>query len=140
MNDCMVARGRVLATRADGHVTVELTSQDACPGCRCGRLALVPDRQRTARVLADQTPIRMGDEIFVTMPATDVLRAALCLHGLPLAGLLVGAALAAAAGFGDLGCVVGAATGLGGALAVLRRIQRRWYSDAAKGLRVEPTA
>jgi positive regulator of sigma E activity len=136
----MVVRGRVLATRADGHIAVELTGQDACPGCRCGRLALVPDRRRTELLLDRQPLIRSGEEIFVTMPSSAVLRAALCLHGLPLAGLLVGAAAAAAAGFGDPGCFVGAVTGMSSALLLLRRIQRRWYSDAAKGLRVAPTS
>ena len=140
MTDSMVARGRVLAKHADGQMAVALTSQDACPGCRCGRLAFVPNRQQTTLVLDRQVSGPIGAEILVTMPASAVLRAALCLHGLPLAGLLAGAALAAVTGFGDLGCLVGAVIGLSGSLLLLRRIQRRWYRNAAKGLRVEPIA
>ena len=140
MTDCMVARGRVLAARADGRLAVELTTQDTCPGCRCGRLALAPARRPTELLLDGRAPVQLGEEIFVTMPASAVLRASLCLHGLVLAGLLVGAAVAAAVGFGDLGCLVGAVMGLSGAALIVRRTQRRWYSDAAKGLRVVPTA
>jgi positive regulator of sigma E activity len=139
MTDRMVARGRVLAAHADGRLAVELTGQEACPGCRCGRLALASNVRRAELVLDGPTRVRIGEEILVTMPAAAVFRGALWLHGLPLAGLLTGAAAAAAVGFGDLGCLAGAVTGLTGALLLLRRIQRRWYSDAATGLRVAPT-
>ena len=140
MTDCMVAKGRVLASRADGRLAVELNAEEACPGCRCGRLALMPARRATELSLDGQAPARVGEEILVTIPASTVLRASLCLHGLVLAGLLVGAVGAAAAGFGDLGCFVGAVMGLSGAALIGRRSQRRWYNDAAKGLRVVPTA
>jgi len=139
MTDCMVARGRVLATRVDGQLAVELMGQDACPGCRCGRLALTPSRRPTELVLDRQSSLRIGEEILLTMPASAVLRAALCLHGLPLAGLLAGAAVGFSAGFGDLGCLVGAVTGLSSTLLLLRRIQLRWYRKVAKGLRVAST-
>jgi len=76
----------------------------------------------------------------MTIPAGAVFRGALWLHGLPLAGLLAGAASAAAVGFGDLGCLGGALAGFGGALLLLWRLQRRWHTDAARGLRVAPTA
>ena len=140
MTDCMVAKGRVLGVHADGHVAVELTGQDACPGCRCGRLTLVPKQHRAELMLNTHTSVRVGEEVLVTMPASAVLRAALYLHGLPLAGLLAGAAVAAAAGCGDLGCLGGAVTGCAGALLLLRRSQRRRYREAAKGLQVAPTA
>jgi len=81
-----------------------------------------------------------GDEVTMTIPAGTMFRGALWLHGLPLAGLLAGAALAAAAGFGDFGCLAGALAGLGGALLLLSRLQRRWHTNAARGLRVAPTA
>ena len=136
----MVAKGRVLAAHADGRLAVELAGPEACPGCRCGRLVLASNKHRTKLVLDAQAPVRIGEEILVTMPAVDVLRGALWLHGLPLTGLLAGALAAAAAGFGDLGCLAGAAAGLSGALLLLRRIQRRWHSAAARGLRVAPTA
>ncbi len=136
----MVAKGRVLAAHANGRVAVEVTGQDACAGCRCGRLALAPSQHRTELVLDGRMPVSLGEEVVVTMPASTVLRAALCVHGLPMVGLLAGAAVAAATGAGDLGCLVGAVIGLSSALWLLRRIQRRWYSDVAKGLRVAPTA
>lgn len=140
MTDCMVARGRVLRAYAAGRFAVELGQQDACPGCRCGRLALGPTQRRAELVLEGDVPVRIGEEILVTMPASAVLRAALCVHGLPLLGLLGGAALAAAVGCGDLGCLAGASIGFISALLFLRRIQRRRYSDVAKGLRVAPIA
>lgn len=136
----MVATGRVLAARAPGRLAVELTSQDACPGCRCGRLMLMPDRRRTELLLDVDCQRPAGEEILVKLPATAFLRAALLLHGLPLVGLLFGAVVAAVLGSGDLGCAIGAVAGLSGTLLLVSRIQRRWYRDAAKGLRVESIA
>ncbi len=139
MTDHMVARGRVLAAHAPGRLAVELTGQDACPGCRCGRLALGGDKRRAELVLDGHAAVEVGAEILVAMPAPAVLRAALYLHGTPLLGLLAGAGIAAAAGFGDLGCLAGAVTGFAGALLVVRRAQRRWFRDLAGRLQVAPT-
>ena len=136
MTDRMVAQGRVLAARADGRLTVELLRQDACPGCRCGRLAMLAGKPRAELLLGERSGSSAGDHVAVTMPASAVLRASLCVYGLPTAGLLAGATVAAVAGFGDLGCLAGAVVGLCASLLALRGIQRRWYSDAASGLRV----
>lgn len=140
MTDCITAKARVLAAPTDERVAVELTGRQACPGCSCGRLALVPERRLAEVTLDVPAQLREGEEILVTLPESAVLRGALWLHGLPLVGLLLGAAVAAAAGSGDLGCFAGAAGGFFGALALLRRRQGRHYSDAAGGLRVVPTA
>ena len=140
MTDHMVASGRVLAAHEPGRLDVELTQRHACPGCRCGRLALGADLRRAEIRLDGQIPVAIGAEILVTMPASAVLRASLCLHGVPLLGLLAGAVIAAAAGFGDLGCLAGAIAGFTGALLLLRRARQRWYRDVASGMRVVPTA
>ncbi len=101
---------------------------------------LVPDQRRTELVLDVQPQRPAGEEVLVKLPATALLRAALLLHGLPLVGLLGGAVVAAMLGSGDLGCAIGAGAGLSGALLLVSKIQRRWYRDAAKGLRVESIA
>lgn len=140
MTDCIAAKARVLAAHADGRLAVELVGQQACPGCRCGRLALAPAKHRAEIRLDAPVRFQVGDEVIMTIPAATVIRGALWLHGLPLIGLLTGAAAAAAAGFGDFGCLAGSLTGFGGALLLLSRIQRRRHSDTTRGMRVAPTA
>jgi len=125
MTDSLVARARVRAAHRNGRVSLELVGPPACPGCRCGRLT----RPHGALdlVASARQPLSEGDEVLLTVPAREVLRGALWLHGLPWLALVVGATLGAAAGSGDGAALIGAVVGLGASLAVLRLTRPRWH-------------
>lgn len=137
MTNSLVARASVLAAHADGRLSLQLVGRQACPGCRCGRLTL-PEQGVLELELAERAWIPRGTEVLVSTPARDVLRGAAWLHGVPWALFVLGATLAAAAGFGDLGCLLGGVAGLGTALLLLRCTQHRWQALPAAALRLTP--
>jgi positive regulator of sigma E activity len=137
--DCMVARARVLAIYSDGRVSLELVRSAACRGCRRGCLGFQAPG-RTELVLTPAPHIRPGKEILLTLPASDVLRGALWLHGGPWLGLLAGACAGAMLGYGDLGCLMGAATGFGAALLIVNRLHRQWRGHVLGRLHIAPVA
>lgn len=138
MTDSLVARASVLAAHADGRLSLKLIGPEACPGCRCGRLT-APEPGVLELDLAQRAWIPEGTEIFVSTPVKDVLRGAAWLHGVPWGLLVLGATLGAAAGFGDLGCLLGGMTGFGAALLLLRCTRHRWDGLPATALRLAPS-
>jgi positive regulator of sigma E activity len=136
MTDSLVARARVIAVHADGRLSLRLSGAQACPGCRCGRLTLAEPAVFDLE-LAQPVWISAGTEVLVSTPATDVLRGAAWLHGLPWISMVLGAAFGAAAGFGDLGSLLGGVVGVGAALLALRGTRHRWRALPGTALRVE---
>jgi len=125
----------VLAAHSDGRLSLKLIGAAACPGCGCGRL-LSPEPGALDLELAQRVGVPAGTEVLVSTPVADVLRAAAWLHGVPWALTVIGAALGAAAGFGDLGCLVGGVSGLGTAVLLLRSTRHRWRGLPTTALRV----
>jgi len=135
----MVARARVLASYADGRVSLELVRSPECRGCRRGCLGFQAPG-RTELTLGRAPYLHAGKEVLITLPASDVLRGALWLHGGPWAGLIAGAFAGAMTPYGDVGCLVGAAAGLATALLIVNRLHRRWREHALRRLHVAPVA
>lgn len=90
-------------------------------GCGAGILASRPGGQRIEASVPAGLALQVDDDVQVSLAPHDILRAALVVYGMPLAGALGGAALGAVAGLGDEGAVGAALLGLGAGLAASRR-------------------
>jgi hypothetical protein len=139
MTDSLVARARVLAVHADGGLSLSVDGVESCPGCQCGRW-LQSESRRLEMPVAQDLELPPGSELLVVTPVAEVLRGTLWLHGLPWALMVLGGAAAAAAGFGDPGCLLGMTVGLGAALLALRLTRHRWNRLAATALRPASTS
>jgi len=103
---------------ADGSAQVEPTAQSGCGGCAskssCGVSGLgkyFSNNRKAIEVQCDAN-VRAGDELQLLMSEGDLLKAGLLAYLLPTVLALVGAGVAAAAGLGDVGAVLGAANGM----------------------------
>jgi positive regulator of sigma E activity len=118
MPDSLVAaRARVLAISPDGGLRLQVLAGSGCDGCRGGCVSLACAPVADIRV-ATCPSLAVGDEIVVSVSEAALLKSALWAHGVPWAGLLLGALTGAALGGTDLSCLLGAGLGLigGGAL------------------------
>jgi positive regulator of sigma E activity len=133
----MTASG-VVSRRANGRVEVEFATPAACRGCE--GLCLWRRLPRVARAeLATALPLRVGDPVVVALPQRFLLIGTLFVHGLPLVALLGGALLGVAATGSDLGCLAGAAAGLGFAAAATPRMRRRLEQVTLGAISVAPS-
>ncbi len=86
--------------RADAdHAVISIVKQSACGSCKaksgCGTSvvsSLFPQRRQELR-LANPIGAKAGDRVIIGLPEAGLQRASLRLYGIPLLGLLVGAAL-----------------------------------------------
>lgn len=90
--------------------------------------------------LQTPTPLVVGQAVDVLLPARSLLNAALLLHGLPWAALLLGAFLGAIVGGTDLSCLVGAGIGFGMTLLLSAAWRKRLELDTSSQFRVVPVA
>lgn len=102
----------------NGTVMVEASAQSGCGGCGsrsvCGVSGLgkyFSGNRKAIEVKCDAN-VRAGDELQLSMDEGDMLKAGLLAYLLPSVMALVGAVVAAAYGFGDLGAVLGAGAGV----------------------------
>ena len=115
-------RGRVVSvSSADSrrHAILEVDPAAACPRCAagrgCGAAALSDRKRRIDALVAPGLDVEAGQTVTVSLESGRVMRAALLVYGLPLAGAVVGALLAwglnlddaVAAGFAVGGLTVG---------------------------------
>jgi len=115
--------------RLEGRIAlVQVQRQSSCGQCNakqgCGT-GLLEDSigRRSMQIRAEnQCDARPGDEVVVAIPETGFIKSAFFTYLLPLLLMLVGALLAQqlVSGAGDLASILGAATGFGAALLVLR--------------------
>ncbi|MEM7611937.1 MAG: SoxR reducing system RseC family protein [Pseudomonadota bacterium] len=109
-------------TRVDGdQVTLRVERQRMCRacldgrGCGAGLLAIGRDGPRNITVHRDDQSVRAGDQVRLACARSAVLRGALVGYGLPLAGLLLGASLAASVlgeGYSAIAGLIGLASGV----------------------------
>lgn len=98
-------------------LTVAVDAGVACPRCAAGKgcgagLLGGPEKSRMVEAqAADQLSLSVGDTVRLRLSAANLLSAALIVYGLPLLGVLLGAALSFWLGFGDVAAVVAAITG-----------------------------
>jgi len=114
-------QGRIQSLRGDEsgmHAVVGIDVAAACPRCAAGKgcgAGLFTDTGRQRQVEATVRPglqLAEGDLVEVTLAPDNLLRAALIVYGLPMAGAVVGAMLAYALSLGDVGAAVAALAGL----------------------------
>lgn len=111
-----------VVSSADGVVQVLPTAQSGCGGCAssgsCGVSGLgkyFAHGRKAIEVRCDAN-VRAGDELQLQMSEGDLLKAGLLAYLLPTVLALAGAGIAASAGLGDVGAVLGAAVGMAAGL------------------------
>lgn len=107
---------RVIAI-TDRLAQVEPTEKSGCGGCAsresCGVSGLgkyFSSRRKTISVQCDAN-VRAGDELQLSLSEGDLIKAGLLAYLLPCVAAVTGAGVATAAGWGDVGAVLGAAVG-----------------------------
>lgn len=113
----------------NGHrVSVSVARTSPCERCASGRgcgLGLGDPGRRTPATLELELPaglpVAVGDPVTVAIGEPAVLRAALIVYGMPAAGLVAGAAVAAAFGLGEMAAVAVSLAGFGLACLLARR-------------------
>jgi sigma-E factor negative regulatory protein RseC len=114
----MIAAPVRVVSADNGIAQVAPTAQSGCGGCAskssCGVSGLgkyFSGNRKPITVQCDAN-VRAGDELQLHMSEGDLLKAGLLAYLLPTVLALVGAGIAAAAGLGDVGAVLGAANGM----------------------------
>jgi len=129
-------QGTIVEIIRDRHgvrALVDVEAAAVCSRCAAGRgcgAGVFPARQGTRRLdvtLPEDGNFAAGDVVSIELAPGNVLRAALIVYGLPLAGAAAGAALAYALALGDAGA---AASAIGGLLAGALGGRRRLRNDA----------
>ncbi|MDH3532210.1 MAG: SoxR reducing system RseC family protein [Gammaproteobacteria bacterium] len=114
-------QGRVQSLRNDESGTLAVVSIDVaavCPRCAAGKgcgagIAGSAGHPRQVEALVPPgLDIREGDLVEVTLAPNRLLRAALIVYGLPLAGAVAAATLAYALALGDVAAAVAALAGV----------------------------
>ena len=94
-------------------------------GCGAGILGRSGKVRRVEARVAEGHDLREGDRVYLQLAASNVLKAAVLVYGLPLAGAAIAAALAYLLGLGDAAAAALAIAGLGlGYQLGRRRLQR----------------
>ena len=123
------AVGRV-ASRTAGSLVVEIEAE-VCPRCAAGQgcgAGLFTGGAQTVTMsvpLEEWVDALPGDRVYITLAPGSLLRAVLCLYGLPLTGLLTGSAVALSAGVTDALAAAGSVAGLVAGLLLGRHVARR---------------
>lgn len=114
-------QGRIQSLRDDDgdmRAVVGVDVAAACPRCAAGRgcgAGLFTDTGRERRLEASVQPglrLAEGDLVEVALAPDNLLRAALIVYGLPMAGAIIAAILAYALTLGDVGAALAALAGL----------------------------
>ena len=133
-------RGRILSVHADAappYAVVEIAAAPVCARCAsgkgCGAGLLAGDEQPRSveALIAHGLAVREGDSVTIQLAPKNLLRAALIVYGLPLAGALVASAAAYLLGAGEPAAVAMALVGAGLGLLIgrLRLRQARCLRD-----------
>lgn len=102
----------------NGTVMVQPSTQSGCGGCGsrsvCGVSGLGKyfSGNRKAIAVKCDANVHAGDELQLSMNEGDMIKAGLLAYLLPSVLALIGASVAAAYGWGDVGAVLGAAAGV----------------------------
>ena len=135
-----------LVDRADGVHAVIAVAAAVCPRCAEGKgcgagifQAGSAERQLEVKV-RDGLDLAVNDVVELSLAPDNVLRAALIVYGLPMAGAIAGAACAWALGLGDVAAAIFALLGLVLGLATGRwRLRRadcmQEFTPSVEGLR-----
>jgi len=114
--------GRTAVIEVDAEVCSRCASGQ---GCGAGLLASGAPTVSMTVPVADGFRVSAGDRVLLTLAPGSLMRAVLCLYGVPLAGLLIGAYSGLLAGVADGLAAALAAAGLAGGVLFGRWIARR---------------
>ena len=123
--------GRIESLQSDENglrAVVGIDVAAACPRCAAGKgcgAGIFVDTGRQRHVEASVRPglqLSEGDLVEVALAPDNLLRAALIVYGLPMAGAILAAAVAYALALGDVFAAVAALAGLGAGL-----LLGRWH-------------
>lgn len=126
--------GRVESLQSDENglrAVVGIDVAAACPRCAAGKgcgAGIFVDTGTRRHVEAAVRPglqLRKGDLVEVALAPENLLRAALIVYGLPMAGAILAAAIAYALGVSELFAAISALAGLGAGLLLGRWRLRR---------------
>jgi len=122
-------RGRVInltPSKPAPHALVEVDASISCArcregkGCGAGLLGASQGSRRVEALIGAGLEVREGDEVRIQLAPSNLLEASLMVYGVPLAGAVLGAAIAYLAGLGDLYAALAALGGIAGGLGVAR--------------------
>jgi positive regulator of sigma E activity len=116
-------------------IEIELQAPTDCGTCR-GACMWRGAEPRTVLVHAPKR-LAIGARVRVRLPASYLLRAALLVHGLPWAALLVGALIGTGVAHSDWGSLVGLLAGLLFSVMVVPRMQHKLASGLATHLDIQ---
>jgi sigma-E factor negative regulatory protein RseC len=127
MNNLQGTIVAIIRDSGSARAIVEVEAAAVCARCASGRgcgagiLAGRTGNRRLEVAIGPEQELAEGDAVGVELAPGNVLRAALIVYGLPLAGATGGAALAYLSALGDGGAVVMAIAGLAGGALISRR-------------------
>lgn len=136
MDEPVLEAARVVAVE-EGGAWLESEGQSGCANCRDGRGCGVSVFQRLFRLprhrlyLPTEEGLSVGDHVVIALSQRAVLTASLWLYLAPLVGLLAGALVAEALFAREVLTVMGAITGLAGALGLVHGRQQRQARSGA---------
>ena len=134
----MIDSEAVVARLEGEHAWLELCRPSACGSCGSAEACATGRNKRLQRV-RNTVGARVGDTVVVTVAEGAVLRAAVWSYLMPLALALLGAAVGAA-GYDDVGALIGVAVGLAAGVVALRGIGARLEAgrEPLLALRIKP--
>jgi len=127
-------RGTVLSVVGDGperYAIVEVSPQFRCARCEAGKgcgAGLLGNKRRPRRtevLIGPTLQVCAGDAVEIELAPRNLLRGAVLVYGLPLAGAVIAAALAWLSGLGDAAAAIAALGGIGAGMLVARRLLRQ---------------
>jgi sigma-E factor negative regulatory protein RseC len=116
-----IPRGTVVSlvsNAGDMQATIDVDVTTTCPrcasgkGCGAGILAAGSGVRRIQVLVDPNLGLEEGDVVNLTLAPQNVLRAALIVYGLPMAGAIIGVGIAYTLSLGDTGAALAALTGL----------------------------
>lgn len=120
----MTAQARVRQLNADRTVQLDILEAPRCSGCE--GTCIWRWAPASSLRLPSSLALQPDELVTISIDRRHLLLGSLVLHGLPWAGLLVGAVAGVWSVGGDLGALLGSVVGLAGGSILARRGQERW--------------
>jgi len=135
----MTADAVVVAVRPNGSVDLEFPPLRQCGACAGTCLWKRLSASRLERLHTDAA-LACGNRVEVSLPDKRVAAASLLVHGVPLAAILIGAAVGAAVTRSDVGTFVGMVAAIAIAVLGFRQFRRRIERAVLAGLVIRRSA
>lgn len=123
----------LIADNGNVRALVEVDVSQACPRCAAGKgcgagLFTGSKRKRQVEVLvAEHLSLAAGDSVEISLGSENLLKAAVIVYGMPLAGAIAAAGLAYLLQLGDSAAAIAAVSGL-----IVGLLASRWRLNRAE--------